>query len=405
MSIVADSTGTDFPTLSREGVVYLDSAATSQTHRSVIAAMDDYYEHHRASVHRGVYPIAVEATDLYEGARERAAHWLRADPRGTVFTKNASEAVNLVSHTWGHANLGPGDTVVVTEMEHHSNFVPWQVLCERTGARFAHVPVDDEGHLRLDVLDDLLATGTVKLVAVVHVSNVLGTINPVQDIVARAHAAGAVVLVDGAQAVPQIPVDLGAIDADFYVWTAHKAYGPTGLGILHGRPEILEAMPPFLTGGHMIASVSLEGSRWAAIPTKFEAGTSPIAEATGLGAAVDYLQAIGMDHLRAHEIDLTAYALERLRTVPGLTINGPADAADRGALVSFTLDCAHPHDVAEIVARRGVCVRAGHHCAQPLMQRLGVAATTRASFGIHNSREDVDALVDALGDVITLFGD
>ncbi|WP_372788573.1 SufS family cysteine desulfurase [Paraconexibacter sp.] len=405
MSVVADTTGADFPTLSREGVVYLDSAATSQTHRSVIAAMDDYYEHHRASVHRGVYPLAVEATDLYEGARDRAAHWLGAHARGTVFTKNASEAVNLVSYSWGHANLGPGDTVVVTEMEHHSNFVPWQVLCERTGARLAHVPVDDEGHLRLDVLDELLATGTVKLVAVVHVSNVLGTINPVQDITARAHAAGAVVLVDGAQAVPQIPVDVAAIDADFYVWTAHKAYGPTGIGILHGRPEILEAMPPFISGGHMIASVSLDGSRWADIPTKFEAGTSPIAEAAGLGAAVDYLQGMGMDALRAHEQDLTGYALERLRGVPGLTVNGPADAADRGALVSFTLDCAHPHDVAEIVARRGVCVRAGHHCAQPLMQRLGVAATTRASFGVHNTREDVDALVDALGDVITLFGD
>jgi len=405
MTIVADSIGTDFPTLAREGVIYLDSAATAQTHRSVIAAMDDYYEHHRASVHRGVYPIAIEATELYEGARERAARWLGAEPRGTVFTKNASEAVNLVAYAWGQANVGRGDTIVVTEMEHHSNLVPWQLLCERTGATFAYVPIDDDGQLQLDALDLLLASGTVKLVAVAHVSNVLGTINPIAEIVARAHAAGAVVLVDGAQAVPQIPVDIAALDADFYVWTGHKAYGPTGIGVVHARPEILQAMPPFLGGGHMIASVTLEGSRWAEIPARFEAGTSPIAEAAGLGAAVDYLQGMGMDAVRSHELDVTGYALERLRTLPGLTINGPADAADRGALVSFTLDCAHPHDVAEIVARRGVCVRAGHHCAQPLMARLGVSATSRASFAVHSTRDDVDALIDALGDVIALFGD
>ena len=405
MTIVADTPATDFPTLDREGVVYLDSAATSQTPRPVIAAIADYYEHHRASVHRGVYPIAVEATDLYEGARTRAAQWLGAEPRATIFTKNATEAINLVAYAWGSANVGPGDTVVVTEMEHHSNLVPWQLLCGRTGARFAHVPVDDHGKLELDALDELLAGGTVKVVAVAHVSNVLGTINPVADIVARARAAGAVTLVDGTQAVPQIPVALDAIDADFYVWTAHKAYGPTGIGILHGRPSLLEEMPPFLGGGHMIASVTLEGSRWAEIPAKFEAGTSPIAEAAGLGASVAYLEGIGMDAVRAHELDVTGYALEQLRTVPGLTINGPSDAADRGALVSFTLDCAHPHDVAEIVARRGVCVRAGHHCAQPLMKRLGVAATTRASFAIHSTRSDVDALVAALGDVVDLFGD
>jgi len=405
VTIVADTPATDFPTLDREGVVYLDSAATSQTPRPVIAAMDDYYEHHRASVHRGVYPIAVEATDLYEGARRRVAEWLGGEWRATVFTKNASEAINLVAYAWGSANVGSGDTVVVTEMEHHSNLVPWQLLCERTGARFAYVPIDDDGKLQLDTLDALLAEGSVKVVAVAHVSNVLGTINPVADIVARARAAGAVTVVDGTQAVPQLPVDLAQIDADFYVWTAHKAYGPTGIGILHGRPSLLEAMPPFLGGGHMIASVTLEGSRWAEIPAKFEAGTSPIAEATGLGASVAYLQGIGMDAVRAHGLDVTAYALQQLRTVPGLTINGPAAAADRGALVSFTLDCAHPHDVAEIVARRGVCVRAGHHCAQPLMKRLGVAATTRASFAVHSTRSDVDALISALEDVTDLFGD
>lgn len=405
MSAVADTRSTDFPTLAREGVVYLDSAATSQTHRAAIDAMADYYEHHRASVHRGVYPLAVEATELYEGARERAARWLGADPRATVFTKNATEAINLVAYAWGGAHVRAGDTVVVTEMEHHSNIVPWQLLCERTGARFAYVPIEDDGTLRLEALDELLATGTVKMVAVAHVSNVVGTINPVAEIVARARAAGATTLVDGTQAVPQIPVDLAAIDADFYAWTAHKAYGPTGIGILHARPEVLEATPPFLGGGHMIASVTMDGSRYAGIPTRFEAGTPPIAEAAGLGAAVDYLRDTGMEAVRAHELDVTAYALEQLSTVPGLTIHGPASAQDRGALVSFALDCAHPHDVAEIVARRGVCVRAGHHCAQPLMQRLGVAATTRASFAVHSTRSDVDALVGALGDVLDLFGD
>ncbi|MTD46685.1 SufS family cysteine desulfurase [Conexibacter sp. W3-3-2] len=406
MALAADRpAASDFPTLDREGVVYLDSAATSQTHRAAIAAMDAYYEQHRASVHRGVYRIAVEATELYEGARERVAAWLNTSARSTVFTKNASEAINLVAYAWGGANVGPGDTVVVTEMEHHSNLVPWQLLCERSGATFAYVPIDDEGRLQLDELDRLLQTGTVKVVAVAHVSNVLGTINPVADIVARAHAAGAIAVVDGTQAVPQLPVDVAALGADFYVWTGHKAYGPTGIGILHADPAVLEATPPFLGGGHMISNVTLDGSRWAEIPAKFEAGTSPIAEAAGLGAAIAYLQDLGMDTLRAHELDVTAYALERLRTVPGLTIDGPADAADRGALVSFTLDCAHPHDVAEIVARRGVCVRAGHHCAQPLMQRLGVAATTRASFAIHTTRDDVDQLVTALGDVVDLFGD
>ncbi len=409
MSAVADTPqagrAADFPTLDREGVVYLDSAATSQTPRAVMAAMDDYYAHHRASVHRGVYPIAVEATELYEGARTSAARWLNADPRGTVFTKNASEAINLVAYAWGSANVGPGDVVVVTEMEHHSNLVPWQLLCERTGARLAYVPIDDEGQLQLDVLDTLLAQGTVKIVAVAHVSNVLGTINPVADVVARAHSAGAAVLVDGTQAVPQIAVDVGALGAEFYAWTAHKAYGPTGIGILHGGYDVLDAMPPFLGGGHMISRVTMEGSQWAPPPAKFEAGTSPIAEAAGLGAAVAYLQDLGMDAVRAHELDVTGYALERLATVPGLTLHGPRAAEHRGALVSFSLDCAHPHDVAEIAARSGVCVRAGHHCAQPLMARLGAPATTRASFAVHSTRADVDALVAALGDVIELFGD
>jgi cysteine desulfurase/selenocysteine lyase len=394
---------TRFPTLAREGVVYLDSGATSQTPAVVMAAMDDYYAQHRASVHRGVYPLAVEATDLYEGARTRVAEWLGWDPRGTVFTKNASEAINLVAYAWGRDNLRAGDRVLVTEMEHHSNIVPWQLAASWSGATVDYLRVDEQGFLSLDELDEKLAGGDVRLVAVAHVSNVLGTINPVAEIARRAHAAGALVLVDGAQAVPQLPVSLPEIDADFYAWTAHKAYGPTGIGVLHGRRAILEAMPPFLGGGHMIASVGFDGSTWAESPAKFEAGTSPIAEAAGLGAAVAFLQDIGMESVRAHELEITRYALERLAEVPGLTIYGPPTAEDRGALVSFALDVAHPHDVAEILGRRGVCVRAGHHCAQPLMRCLGVAATSRASFAIHTTRSDVDALIDGLHEVRRIF--
>jgi cysteine desulfurase/selenocysteine lyase len=405
MSTLADTPlATGFPSLRREGVIYMDAAATSQTHESVIAAMDDYYENHRGTVHRSVYALAAEATELFESARDRIAAFMNWPVNCTIFTKNATEALNLVAYTWGRANVGPGDRVVTTQLEHHSNFVPWHMLCQETGATFEMIEVDDECQLKLDQLDALLATGTVKLVAVGHVSNAAGTINPVAEIVARAHAAGAVVVVDGSQAVPQIPVDLAEIDADFYIWTGHKAYGPTGVGVLHGRPEILDAMPPFLGGGHMIASVGDFESTWAEPPAKFEAGTMPVAEAIGLGAAVDFVAQIGMETIREHERDLCAYALERLAELSDVTVMGPLDAARRGALVAFTLDIAHPHDIAEILGSSGVCVRAGHHCAQPLMQRFGVAATTRASFAVHNTRADVDALIDALNDVRKIFG-
>jgi cysteine desulfurase / selenocysteine lyase len=393
----------EFPSLDREGLVYLDSGATSQTPRTVLEAMDDYYSHHRASVHRGVYPLAAEATELFEGARERIARWLNWDAAGTIFTGNVTEALNLVAYAWGDANVGPGDRVVVTEMEHHSNFVPWQQLALRRGAAFSALRVSDDGHLDLAQLDELLAGGDVKVVAVVHVSNVVGTINPIAEIVRRAHDAGAIVVVDGAQAVPQIPVDLGALDADFYGWTGHKAYGPTGVGVLHGRAELLAAMPPFITGGHMIASVSVEETRWAQSPAKFEAGTSNIAEAIGLGAAVDFLQGIGMEQVREHERDLVAYTIERLHAVPGASIHGPSDPDQRGALVSFALEGIHPHDIAEILGRQGVCVRAGHHCAQPLMRCLGVGASSRASFGVHNTHEDVDAFIAGLAKVQEVF--
>jgi len=407
MAVLADTAlAQEFPALDREGLVYLDSSATSQTPRVVLDAMDDYYEHHRGTVHRSVYPLAAEATELFEGARERIARFVNWGVRETILTRNASEALNLVAYSWGLTNLGPGDRVVITEMEHHSNLVPWQIICERTGATLDWVTVDDDGRLRLDELDAKLAGGDVRLVAVAHVSNVVGTINPVADIARRAHDAGAVVVVDGSQAVPQIPVDLRAIDADFYAWTGHKAYGPTGVGILHGHKALLDAMPPFIAGGHMIASVSLEkGTRWAEIPAKFEAGTGAVAEVIGLGAAVDFLSRIGMDAVREHESDLAAYALERLTAIPGLHVQGPLEAADRGALVSFTLDGIHPHDIAEILGAQGVCIRAGHHCAQPLMKRFGVGATSRASFAVHNSREDVDRLVAGIDKVREVFAD
>ena len=392
-----------FPTLTHTGAAYLDSAATSQTPSPVIEAMDRYYNEARASVHRGVYPLTVEATERFEAGREAAASWLGWEAPTTILTRNVTEALNLVAFAWGRANVRAGDRVVVTAMEHHSNFVPWWMLCQEVGATLEVVGVDENGELILEELDALLASGDVKVVAVAHVSNVLGTINPVKEIVRRARAAGAVSVVDGAQAVPQLPVDLHEIAPDFYAWTGHKAYGPTGIGVLHGRRELLEAMPPWLGGGNMISSVSAERVTWAELPAKFEAGTSAIAEGVGLAAAVGFLRGIGMDAVRDHEHDLTAYALERLKEIPGLTIHGPLDADRRGALISFALDVAHPHDVAEILGREGVCVRAGHHCAQPLMKLLGVSATSRASFGVHTTHGDVDRLIAAIGTVREVF--
>ena len=392
----------EFPVLQRQfdgrSLVYLDSAATSQTPQPVIDAMTRYYTETRASIHRGVYPLAVEATDLYEGARARIARWLGSTPEETIFTANATMAINLVAYTWGRQNVGAGDLVVLTEMEHHSNIVPWQLLCQEKGAELAYVPVLGDGQLDLEAFGRLMARGP-KLLALVHVSNVLGTINPVAELVRQAHDAGARVLVDGSQAVPQLPVDLRALDADFYAWTGHKAYGPTGIGVLHGRRALLEEMPPFIGGGHMIRTVGPTESTWTELPWKFEAGTSQIAEAIGLGAAVEWINDLGIDRIRDHERALIADALARLADVPGLTLHGPAAAGDRGSLVSFVIEGAHPHDVGEILGREGVCVRAGHHCAQPLMRRLGASATTRASYAVHNRVEDTDRLIEGLGTV------
>jgi cysteine desulfurase / selenocysteine lyase len=398
----------DFPVLGREfggkRLAYLDSAATAQKPRHVIEAMDRFYRESYGTVHRSVYELARESTEAFEGARDRIAAFADWEPAATIFTPNATGSINLVAYTWGRQNVGEGDEVLITEMEHHSNVVPWQLLCAETGAKLRYLHVSDEGTLSLDELDEALAGGKVKLVAVAHVSNVLGTINPVAEIAARAHAAGARVLVDGAQAAPQMPLSVRELGADFYAWTGHKALGPTGIGVLHGRRELLEEMPPFIGGGHMISKVELESSTWGELPAKFEAGTSAIAEGVGLGAAIDYLAAIGMERVREHERDLTAYALDHLPDVEGLTIFGASDPDARGGVVSFAIEGMHPHDIAELCDREAVCIRAGHHCAQPLMRRLGVGATARASFHVYNSREDVDQLVEALHKARTTFG-
>jgi cysteine desulfurase/selenocysteine lyase len=385
----------DFPLLAG-GVAYLDSAATSQKPEPVIAAIDSYYRHSNANIHRGVYALAQEATDLFEGARERIAAFAGGETAATIFTRNATEGINLVAYAWGAQNVHEGDEVLITHMEHHSNIVPWQLLCQRQGAKLRYLHVSEDGRLSLDELDEVLSSGRVKMVGVAHVSNVLGTINPVAEIAARARAAGAASLIDGSQAMPQLPVNVSEIGADFYVWTGHKALGPTGIGVLHGRRELLEAMPPFLGGGDMIATVGFDSSTWNELPWKFEAGTSPIAEGVGLGAAVDYLSSLGMEAVRAHERDLTGYALERLTEVEGLRTFGPTDLDHRGGVVSFEIQGIHPHDLAELCDREAVCIRAGHHCAQPLMREMGIPATARASFHVYNTREDVDRLIVAL---------
>ena len=389
----------DFPVLNRvfdgKRVAYLDSAATSQRPRQVIDAMDEFQRSSYAPIHRGVYELAREATDAFEGARTRIAQFVGWDPACSIFTRNATEAINLVAYSWGRANIGPGDEVLITEMEHHSNIVPWQILCEATGARLRYLTLTEGAELSLEELDAVLAEGRVKLVAFAHVSNVLGTINPVAEIARRARDAGAVTVIDGAQAVPQMPVDLSELGIDFYAWTGHKALGPT-IGMLHGRRELLEEMPPFLGGGHMISRVERERSTWNELPFKFEAGTSAATEAVGLGAAIEYLAAVGMENVRAHERELTAYALERLPEVEGISLFGPSDLDHRGGVVAFAIDGIHPHDIAELCDREAVCVRAGHHCAQPLMRCLGVGATARASFHVYNAREEVDRLVEAL---------
>jgi cysteine desulfurase/selenocysteine lyase len=385
-------------------IAYLDSGATAQKPQVVLDALTGHLARHNANVHRGVYPLAAESDALFEGARERIAKRVGRTPEETVFAKNATELVNLVAKSWGGANVGAGDLVVTTVMEHHANIVPWQMLRDSTGCELGWVEVDGEGRLDMASLDALLARGP-KLVAVTHVSNVLGTINPVLEIAEKVHAAGALLLVDGCQAAPQMDIREAVQAADFYVVTGHKIYGPTGVGVLFARRELLAAMPPFLGGGDMIRTVSREKATWNDLPFKFEAGTPAYTEVTALAVAWDWLEDLGFEAVRAHEHALVQRTLDELEAMGGITIFGPKDADARGALVTFAVDGVHPHDVAEILGRSGVCVRAGHHCAGPLMDHLGVSSTTRASFAVHNSDEDVDRLLAALGEVRRIFGD
>jgi cysteine desulfurase / selenocysteine lyase len=375
---------------------YLDSAASSQKPRQVLDRLRTFYETSYANVHRGVYTLSERATAEYESAREKVARFVNApDARELIFTHGATEGINLVAYAWGLDNLGPGDVVLVTELEHHSNFVPWQYIATRTGADFRMLPLDEHGELRLDALDDIAADGAVKVVANNLVSNALGTVNPVERLAAWAHERGAIVVVDAAQAAPHHPIDVQALDCDFLAFSSHKMCGPTSVGALWGRAELLEEMAPFNLGGHMIRSVTFEETTWGQIPYKFEAGTQPIAEAVGFGAAVDYLTDIGVATIEEHERELVAYALDRLAEVPSVTAYGPPPER-RAGIVSFNVEGVHPHDVAQILDMDGVAIRAGHHCCQPLMAKLGVAATNRASFYLYTIREEIDRLVDGL---------
>jgi cysteine desulfurase/selenocysteine lyase len=398
----------DFPILSTttshgKPLVYLDSAATSQKPRVVIEAVDRFYRGYNANVHRGIYEIGERSTAAYEAARASVARFIGApDEHEIVFTRNATEAINLVAYSWGRRNVGKGDAIVLTEMEHHANLVPWQLLVQEVDGDLEFIPITDDGILRLDVYEVLLRLRP-KLVAFTHVSNTLGTITPVREMVEMAHAAGALVLVDGAQAVPHLPVDVTELGCDFYVFSGHKVLAPMGSGALWARRELLESMPPFLAGGEMIREVHLRRSAFNEIPWKFEAGTPDVAAAIGLGSAAEYLMDIGMDRVRAHEADLTRYALDRLPGVRGITLYGPP-AEGRSGVVPFNIEGVHPHDVAQVLDRSGVCVRAGHHCTMPLHERLDLAATARASFNVYSTREDIDALVDGLGEVVRIFG-
>jgi cysteine desulfurase / selenocysteine lyase len=398
----------DFPILAQEingkPLAYLDSAVTAQKPRQMLEAMTSFYETSYANVHRGVYTLAERATEALEGARDKVARLVNAPAsRELIFTRNATESLNLVAYAWGLTNLGPGDVVVVTELEHHSNFVPWQYVARRTGADFRMIPLTESGELDLEALDGIAATGELKLVATNLVSNALGTVNPVERLTAWAHERGAIMVVDAAQAAPHRAIDVQALDCDFLAFSAHKLCGPSGVGALWGRRELLEAMEPFNLGGHMIKKVQFEETTWGDLPHKFEAGTSPVAEAVGFGAAVDYITGVGLDAIEQYEHELVAYALERVAEVPGILLYGPPPDR-RAGIVSFNMEGVHPHDVAQVLDWEGIAIRAGHHCCQPLMQRLGVAATNRASFYLYTVPEEIDRLAEGLLRVRKVFG-
>jgi cysteine desulfurase / selenocysteine lyase len=406
----------DFPILSREvhGVplVYLDSANTSQKPRVVIDALSDFYERHNANVARAVHTLGSEATNAFEDARDKVAAFIHAPSRDEViFTKNSSEALNLIAYSISNATttpgaerfrVGPGDEIVVTEMEHHSNLVPWQLLAQRTGATFRWLPIDDEGRLVESAIDEVINSRT-RIVAFVHQSNALGTINPVARIAERARSVGALTVLDASQSAPHLPLDVQVLGVDFVAFTGHKLYGPTGVGVLWGRYELLAELPPFLGGGEMIETVDLTGTTFAAPPHRFEAGTPMIAEAIGLGVAIDYVSALGMHNVQAHEHELVSYALDALQRLPQLQIIGPAEPVDRGATIAFTVPYAHPHDVAQLLDEAGIAVRAGHHCARPVCVRFGIPATTRASFGVYTTTDEIDALVHGMQRVKEMF--
>jgi cysteine desulfurase / selenocysteine lyase len=391
----------DFPFF-ETGIAYLDSANTAQRPRRVLDAMEDYFTQYNSNIHRAVYRTSMQATEHYDATRRKVREFINAKSvKEIVFTKNITEAINLVAYSWGRQNIREGDLIVLTVMEHHSNIVPWQILAQEKGARVAYVDIDDQGELRLDQFHELLEQEP-RLVAFAHVSNTLGTITPCRELTAAAHAAGAVVLIDGAQGVQHVGVDVQEIGCDFYGFTGHKVLGPTGSGVLYARRELLEAMPPFLAGGDMIRAVFLDHTEYAGLPEKFEAGTPAIAEVIGLGAALDYLQDVGMDAIRAHELELTEYTLEALSEIDGLRVFGPP-APRRSGVVAFDIEGIHPHDIATILDRHDVCIRAGHNCAMPLMHRLGVAATARASFFLYNTKEEIDRLLVGLHDAKRIF--
>ena len=404
-SVEAATIRQDFPILRQrvhgKPLVYLDNAATTQKPQAVIDRISRYYAEENANIHRGVHALSDRATEAHEAARETVRGFLNAAySREIIFVRGATEAINLVAQTYGRAHVGPGDEVVLSEMEHHSNIVPWQILCEEKGARLRIVPMTDAGELRLDEYERLLSDRT-RLVSVTHVSNALGTINPVAEMIHLAHARGIAVLLDGAQAVAHMPVDVRRLDCDFYVFSGHKVLGPTGIGALYGRATLLEAMPPYQGGGDMISSVTFERTQYNVLPNKFEAGTPNIAGALGLAAALDYLTALGLEWVAAHERDLLAYGSEALSQVPGLRLTGTAP--QKAAILGFVLDDVHPHDIGTILDRAGVAIRAGHHCCQPLMARLGVPATARASLALYNTRDEIDTLVGALQGVRKVF--
>jgi cysteine desulfurase/selenocysteine lyase len=399
----------DFPILNRKigeiPLVYLDNAATTQKPETVLAALDNYYRLMNANVHRGLHTLAEESTAAFEETRKKIADFVGGvKTEEIIYTRNATEAINLVAYSWGRRNIKKGDRIVLTEMEHHANLVPWIALARETGAELAYIPIDEDYRLNLNDIEKIISDNT-KLVSVTHMSNVLGTINPVEELGRLTHKKGALFLVDGAQSVPHMPVDIKAIDADFYVFSAHKMLGPTGIGILYGKESILENMEPFIYGGEMISEVRYDSARWAELPWKFEAGTPNIAGAVGFSPALDYLTNLGMENIKEHETELTGYAIDKLSEIKRVKIIGPSDTAKRGGAISFIDKDIHPHDLAQFLDSRGIAVRAGHHCAQPLMGRLGLAATARASFYIYNTKQEIDSLAEALSEARRYFCD